>query len=156
MLQLESRHRDHHPADGSHADMIRLPGGTFRMGSDRHYPDEAPVHRATIDGFWIDGTPITHRQFQHFVEATGYVTVAEIAPDPKDYPSALPRGPELRSLRAWDSNSTPGAQRVARIYARPTTVAATVRQRVTRSRSTLRRAMSASAASSERGRSNEQ
>jgi hypothetical protein len=90
--------------------MIRLPGGTFRIGSDRHYPDEAPVHRATIDGFWIDGTPITNRQFQHFVEATGYVTVPEIAPDPKDYSSALPRGPELRSLRAWDSNSTPGAE----------------------------------------------
>ncbi|MET0531776.1 MAG: SUMF1/EgtB/PvdO family nonheme iron enzyme, partial [Microvirga sp.] len=119
MLQLEPRHRDHHPADGSHADMIRLPGGTFRMGSDRHYPDEAPVHRFTVDAFRIGRMPVTNRQFHDFVRATGHVTVAEIAPDPKDYPSALPRGPELRSLRAWDSHSTPGADgRLAAVRAR--------------------------------------
>src|SRR5215211_3074704 len=70
--------------------MIRIPGGTFRMGSDRHYPEEAPVHRVTIDAFWIDRTPITNRQFRDFVHATGHVTIAEIAPDPKDYPGALP------------------------------------------------------------------
>jgi len=34
------------------ADMVRIPGGTFRMGSDRHYPEEAPVHRVTVDAFW--------------------------------------------------------------------------------------------------------
>ncbi|WP_244627794.1 SUMF1/EgtB/PvdO family nonheme iron enzyme, partial [Microvirga tunisiensis] len=39
------------PDDSS---MIRIPGGTFRMGSDQHYPEEAPVHRVTVDGFWID------------------------------------------------------------------------------------------------------
>ena len=54
--------------------MIFIPGGTFRMGSDRHYPEEAPVHRATVDGFWIDRTPVTNRQFRKFVNATGYVT----------------------------------------------------------------------------------
>ena len=70
--------------------MIRIPGGTFRMGSDQHYPEEAPVHRVTVDAFWIDRTPVTNRQFRRFVEATGHVTVAEIAPDPKDYPGALP------------------------------------------------------------------
>ena len=74
----------------AHADMIRIPGGTFRMGSDQHYPEEAPVHRVTVDGFWIDPTPVTNAQFRAFVEATGYVTFAEIAPDPKDYPGALP------------------------------------------------------------------
>ena len=72
------------------ADMIWIPGGGFRMGSDRHYPEEAPVHRVTVDGFWIDPTPVTNFQFRKFVEATGYVTWAEIAPDPKDYPGALP------------------------------------------------------------------
>ena len=64
--------------------MAWIPGGTVRMGSDRHYPEEAPVHRVSVDVFWIDRTPVTNRQFQHFVEATGHVTVAEIAPDPKD------------------------------------------------------------------------
>jgi len=70
--------------------MVRIPGGTFRMGSDRHYPEEAPVHRVTVDPFWIDRTPVTNRQFREFVRATGHVTFAEIAPDPKDYPGALP------------------------------------------------------------------
>ena len=42
--------------------MIRIPGGTFRMGSDRHYPEEAPVHCVTVDGFLIDRTPVTNRQ----------------------------------------------------------------------------------------------
>ena len=37
------------PRDG----MVWLPDGTFRMGSDRFYPEEAPVHRVTVDGFWI-------------------------------------------------------------------------------------------------------
>ena len=60
------------------------------MGSDRHYPEEAPVHRVTVDGFWIDRTPVTNRQFRDFVRATGHVTFAEKRPDPKDYPGALP------------------------------------------------------------------
>jgi sulfatase modifying factor 1 len=85
---------------GDHADdltqgdgpdgMIFVPGGTFRMGSDRHYPEEAPEHRVSVDGFWIDKTPITNRQFKQFVRATGHVTYAEQVPDPKDYPGALP------------------------------------------------------------------
>ena len=70
--------------------MCRVEGGTFRMGSDRHYPEEAPIHRVTVDSFWIDRTPVTNRQFKEFVKATGHVTVAEIVPDPKEYPGALP------------------------------------------------------------------
>ena len=69
---------------------VRRPGGTFRMGSDTHYPEEAPAHRVTVDDFLIDRTPVTNRQFKDFVNATGHVTLAEIAPDPKDYPGALP------------------------------------------------------------------
>ena len=68
------------------ADMARIPGGTFRMGSDKHYAEEAPVHRM-VDAFWMDRTPVTNRQFEEFVKATGYVTFAEIPPDPKDYPA---------------------------------------------------------------------
>ena len=48
--------------------MVWIPGGTFRMGSDQHYPEEAPVHRVTVDGFWIDRTPVTNAQFREFVE----------------------------------------------------------------------------------------
>lgn len=70
--------------------MIWIAGGVFRMGSDRHYPEEAPVHRVAVDGFWIDRHPVTNAQFRKFVEATGHVTVAEIPPDPQDYPGALP------------------------------------------------------------------
>jgi formylglycine-generating enzyme len=60
------------------------------MGSDRHYVEERPVHRVTVDGFWMDQAPVTNSEFRKFVEATSYVTFAEIAPDPKDYPDALP------------------------------------------------------------------
>ncbi|PDT17913.1 gliding motility-associated lipoprotein GldK [Rhizobium sp. J15] len=70
--------------------MAYIPGGTFRMGSDKCYPEEAPMRRVTVNGFWVDRTPVTNRQFREFVEATGYVTFAEIAPDPRDYPGALP------------------------------------------------------------------
>jgi formylglycine-generating enzyme len=80
------------------AGMLLISGGTFRMGSDRHYPEEAPVHRVTVDAFWMDRTPVTNRQFREFVEATGYVTFAEIAPDPKDYPGALPHMLKAASL----------------------------------------------------------
>lgn len=40
--------------------MLYVPGGTFRMGSNRHYPEEAPVHRVTVDAFWMDRTPVTN------------------------------------------------------------------------------------------------
>jgi formylglycine-generating enzyme len=77
-------------SESPHAAMIWIPGGMFRMGSDKHYAEEAPVNRVTVDPFWIDRTPVTNREFREFVRATGYVTFAEIAPDPKDYPGALP------------------------------------------------------------------
>ena len=67
------------PERSASSDMIWIPGGTFRMGSDDHYPEEAPVHRVTVDGFWIDRTPVTNREFRKFVNETGYVTFAEIS-----------------------------------------------------------------------------
>jgi len=66
--------------------MVRLEGGAFRMGSDRHYIEEAPSRTVVVDPFWIDQGPVTNAQFARFVEATGHVTAAEQAPDPKDYP----------------------------------------------------------------------
>ena len=64
--------------------MVFIPGGTFRMGSDKHYAEEAPAHRVSVGGFWIDRTPVTNRQpFKQFVKATGHVTFAEIPPDPE-------------------------------------------------------------------------
>lgn len=70
--------------------MIALPGGVFRMGSDDHYPEEAPAHQATVEPFWIDETPVTNAQFARFVAETGHVTLAELPPDPALYPGMDP------------------------------------------------------------------
>jgi len=78
------------PAHVMGPDTVWIPSGTFAMGSDRHYPEEAPVHRVTIGGFWMDRTPVTNAQYCAFVEATGHITLAELAPNPQDYPGALP------------------------------------------------------------------
>ena len=59
------------------------------MGSDRHYPEEAPAHRVTVHGFWMDTVAVTNAAFAVFVAETGYVTVAERRPNPADYPGAL-------------------------------------------------------------------
>ena len=77
-------------AEGGSPEQVWIEGATFRMGSDRHSPEEGPVHEATVAGFWLDRTTVTNIQFQKFVDATRYVTVAERQPDPKDYPNALP------------------------------------------------------------------
>jgi formylglycine-generating enzyme required for sulfatase activity len=85
------------------------------MGSDDFYPEERPVHRVTVDEFWMDPHPVTVAEFRSFVEATGYVTVAERAPDPAQYPgvdrsllvagSLVFRKParrvSLRDVRQW-------------------------------------------------------
>ena len=71
-------------------DLVWIPGGTFRMGSDHHYAEEGPAHRVTVDGFWIDRYPVTNERFGRFVDATGYVTFAELPPNAADYPGALP------------------------------------------------------------------
>src|SRR5512133_3289895 len=70
--------------------MAWSPGGTCLMGSDHHYPEEAPAHRVTVDGFWMDRHTVTNRQFARFVAKTGHLTVAEQVPDPADYPGARP------------------------------------------------------------------
>ena len=57
--------------------MMWITGGPFQMGSDRHYPEEGPVHKVTVAGFWIDKYTVTNRDFAAFVAVTGYKTVAE-------------------------------------------------------------------------------
>jgi formylglycine-generating enzyme required for sulfatase activity len=71
-------------------DMVWIPGGTFLMGSDHHYPEEAPAHQVAVDGFWVDKYAVSNAQFQRFVNATGYVTLAERGPHAVDYPGARP------------------------------------------------------------------
>jgi formylglycine-generating enzyme required for sulfatase activity len=70
--------------------MVWVPAGTYRMGSDQHYPEEAPSHPVSVDNFWMDASPVTNAQFRRFVEDSGYVTFCEIAPDASQYPGANP------------------------------------------------------------------
>ena len=70
--------------------MSWIPGGEFQMGSVRFYPEERPVHRAAVTGFWMDTHPVTVEEFRRFAKATGYVTVAERQPERADYPDADP------------------------------------------------------------------
>ncbi len=69
-------------------EMVWIPGGDFAMGSENHYPDEAPVRRVEVPGFWIDPVPVTNAEFAAFVDETDHVTGAEIAPDADQYPGA--------------------------------------------------------------------
>ena len=70
------------------AEMVWIPGGKFAMGSENHYPEEGPVRRVEVPGFWIDPGPVTNSQFATFVDETDHVTGAEIAPDADQYPGA--------------------------------------------------------------------
>jgi formylglycine-generating enzyme required for sulfatase activity len=70
--------------------MVMIPGGEFAMGSEDHYREEGPVRRVAVDEFWIDPHQVTNADFGRFVEETGHVTIAELAPDPALYPGAPP------------------------------------------------------------------
>lgn len=70
--------------------MRRMPGGVFTMGSERFYPEEAPLRLAEVGPFWIDETPVTNADFARFVAATGHVTLAEQVPGEDDHPGLLP------------------------------------------------------------------
>jgi formylglycine-generating enzyme len=71
--------------------MVWIPGGEFSMGSNEPmFVDARPIHRVSVDGFWIDKTEVTNTQFDQFVKATHYVTIAERKPDAKDFPGAPP------------------------------------------------------------------
>ena len=80
------------PAPGPAPDgMAWIPGGTFWMGCDDcDMPDTQPVHLVSVDGFWMDCTPVSNAQFAEFAKATRYVTAAERKPDPREYPGVDP------------------------------------------------------------------
>ncbi|VTR75815.1 formylglycine-generating enzyme family protein [Cellulomonas hominis] len=108
--------------DAPPSDLRAVPAQTFLMGSDAHYPEEAPAHRVRLDAFAIETHQVTNARFAAFVRETGYVTVAERPLDPADYPGAPPEnlqpgslvftgtpGPvDLRHLSQWWT-WTPGA-----------------------------------------------
>src|SRR5581483_3572050 len=77
-------------ANGVSGDMVWIEAATFAMGSDRFYPEEAPVREVSVGGFWIDAHTVTNADFAKFVRKTGYVTVAERVPDASDFPGAPP------------------------------------------------------------------
>jgi sulfatase modifying factor 1 len=81
--------------------MVWIPGGEFSMGSEGKcngksccspatVADALPIHRVYVDGFWMDTTDVTNAQFEKFVQATGYVTIAERAPTKEEFPTAPP------------------------------------------------------------------
>ena len=70
--------------------MCWIPGGEFAMGSTEFYPEEQPVHREQVQGFWLDEHPVTVAEFRRFVKATGHRTTAETAPSAEDFPDADP------------------------------------------------------------------
>jgi formylglycine-generating enzyme len=80
--------------------MVWIPGGEFSMGAAeppqkdgvgmQQTTDSRPVHRVYVDGFFMDKNVVTNREFARFVEATGYITVAERKPRAEDYPDAPP------------------------------------------------------------------
>lgn len=69
--------------------MVEVPGGTFMMGSERFYADEKPCRKIRVGRFSADRFPVTNRSFAAFVEDTGYVTTAELPPDPSQYPDMI-------------------------------------------------------------------
>ena len=82
--------------------MVWIPGGRFSMGAANPYGndrndvgmqathDSRPIHPVYVDGFWMDKTEVTNKQFARFIEETGYITVAERKPRPEDFPGAPP------------------------------------------------------------------
>src|SRR5262245_60002879 len=74
--------------------MVWIPGGEFTMGtdSDLGWADEKPAHRVRVNGFWMDETEVTNRQFRQVVEATGYITTAEKPPDVNEILRQSPPG----------------------------------------------------------------
>lgn len=86
--------------------MVLVPGGTFQMGSDRHYPEEGPSRRQEVGAFWMDRTPVTNAAFARFVAETGHVTLAEIVPDATRYPGLLPEMAVAGSI-VFQSPQTP-------------------------------------------------
>ena len=98
--------------------MVWVPGGEFSMGSTVESEsmcglpgvtqDALPVHRVYVDGFWMDATELTNEEFEKFVNATGYITIAERRPTKEEFPDA-----PAENLVAGSPVFTPTSQAVA-------------------------------------------
>ena len=112
------------PANPPACGMVWIPGGEYKMGSKDPVQPSIPgreakqwtmlrlIHRVYADGFWMDKTDVTNAQFERFAKATGYITVAERRPNPKDFPGCLPASWCLdplysRPLRRLSPSTTP-------------------------------------------------
>jgi len=105
------------PKGKAPAGMVWIPGGEFSMGSNVEdeslcsikgvTKDAAPIHRVYVDGYYMDKTEVTNEQFEAFVKATGYVTLAEKAPTHEEYPDA-----PLENLFAGSAVFTPTLAKV--------------------------------------------
>ena len=90
MTEQELAETSTRPQSPPFENMVWIPGGTFLMGSNDHYPEEAPVHKVSVGGFWMDPYAVTNAEFRRFVDATHYVTLAERPANADDYPGAKP------------------------------------------------------------------
>ena len=94
-------------------ELVEPPAGLFRMGATSFYPEEAPVHTATVDAFAVERHPVTNAQYAEFVADTGHVTVAEQPLDPALYPGVaaedlLPGALVFRPMGGTGSTSGTG------------------------------------------------
>jgi formylglycine-generating enzyme len=97
--------------------MVWIPGGEFSMGSTMESEsmcglpgvtrDALPVHRVYVDAFWMDATELTNEEFEKFVNATHYITIAERTPTKEEFPDA-----PAENLVAGSSVFTPTSQAV--------------------------------------------
>jgi formylglycine-generating enzyme required for sulfatase activity len=102
------------------------------MGSDHHYPEEAPAHRVTVDDFWMDSTPVTNAQFRAFVEASGHVSV-----NPRGGPKEQSFDPAMPQIRIPRKVTKGGSHLCAPNYCRRYRPAARIPQAVDTSTSHL-------------------
>ncbi|MEI6714759.1 MAG: formylglycine-generating enzyme family protein [Verrucomicrobiota bacterium] len=92
------------------AGMVWIPGGEFSMGAEdptkiggpgmgkEPMNDARPIHRVAVDGFWMDITEVTNEEFERFVEATKYVTIAERVPTAAEFPGVPPEALKAGSI----------------------------------------------------------
>jgi hypothetical protein len=78
--------------------LVRIPAGRYRIGSDRFYPEEAPSREIDLPAFQIERSPVTNREFAHFVRSSGYRTISELPADPQVYPLLTPEQRQPASI----------------------------------------------------------
>src|SRR3546814_8388803 len=113
MTRIKFQKSRFQPAKRSGMKLIK--GATFHMGGVDFYDDEKPVRLAKVGDFWIDETPVTNAQFARFIAATGYISFAEVPPNPADYPGMDPNMAHPGSLLFRSEEHTSELQSLMRI-----------------------------------------